>query len=55
LGSSIHHDHVDVFHKSSYEGLWNFWKVDATNVTDWNALFDYDPYFGTLPPGWEGK
>jgi GR25 family glycosyltransferase involved in LPS biosynthesis len=55
LGSSIHTEHVDVFHKSSYEGLWNFWKVDATNVSDWNPIFDYDPYFGTLPPGFDSK
>ena len=55
LGSSIHDDHLDVFHKSSYEGLWNFWKTDSTNVEDWNSVFEYDPYFGTLPPGFEGK
>jgi hypothetical protein len=55
LGSSIHNEHVDVFHKSSYEGLWNFWKVDATNVGDWNPIFDYDPYFGRIPPGFEDK
>jgi hypothetical protein len=24
-------------------------------VTDLNALFDYDPYFGTLPPGFDAK
>ena len=55
LGSSIHAEHLDVFHKSSYDGLWNFWKVDSTNVEDWNKIFDYDPYFGRLPPGFEDK
>ena len=55
LGSDIHDIHIDVFHKSSYEGLWNFWKNDASSIEDWDGLFDYDPYFGTLPPGWEGK
>ena len=55
LGSSIHKEHLDVFHKSSYEGLWNFWKADSRNIEDWNALFDYDPYAGRLPPGFEGK
>ena len=55
LGSSIHNEHVDVFHKSSYEGLWNFWRNDSSNISDWNSVFDYDPYFGTLPPGFEGK
>ena len=53
LGSSIHAEHIDFFHKSSYDGLWNFWKVDSTNVEDWNSLFDYDPYFNRLPPGFE--
>jgi len=55
LGSDIHDAHVDVFHKSSYDGLWNFWKNDASVIEDWDGIFDYDPYFGTLPPGWEGK
>ena len=55
MGSSIHKDHVDVFHKSSHDGLWNFWKQQASTVEDWNPIFDYDPYFGTLPPGFEGK
>ena len=26
LGSSIHDEHINVFHKSSHEGLWNFWR-----------------------------
>ena len=55
LGSSIHDVHIDVFHRSSHEGLWNFWRNQATDVPDWNAIFDYDPFFGRLPPGWEGK
>ena len=55
LGSSIHDEHINVFHKSSYEGLWNFWRNQSVDIEDWNAIFDYDPYFGTLPPGFEGK
>jgi len=55
MGSSIHKEHVDVFHKSSHDGLWNFWKQQASAIEDWNPIFDYDPYFGTLPPGFEGK
>ena len=55
MGSSIHDDHLDVFHKSSYEGLWNFWRTDSTSIEDWNSVFEYDPYFGTLPPGFENK
>ena len=48
LGSSIHHDHIDAFHKSSHSGLWNFWRNSALDQ-NWNELFDYDPYFGRLP------
>ena len=55
LGSSIHAEHIDVFHKSSYDGLWNFWKNQAADMEDWGPIFDYDPFFGRLPPGWEGK
>ena len=55
LGSSIHDEHINVFHKSSYEGLWQFWKNDSNKVEDWNSMFSYDPYFGTLPPGFENK
>lgn len=50
LGSSIHDEHVNVFHKSSYDALLNFWEKDAINVQDWNTMFNYDPYYGTLPP-----
>jgi hypothetical protein len=55
LGSDIHDIHIDVFHKSSHDGLWQFWKVDAPNIDDWNKFFAYDPYAGRLPPGFEGK
>ena len=50
LGSSIHDIHVNVFHKSSHEGMWSFWKNSAPNIKDWSKFFEYDPYFGTLPP-----
>jgi len=55
LGSDIHDIHIDVFHRSSHDGLWQFWKNESADISDWNQVFEYDPYFGTLPPGWEGK
>ena len=55
MGSSIHDEHLDLYHKSTYDGLWNFWKTDSTDIEDWNGVFEYDPYFGTLPPGFELK
>ena len=54
MGSSIHKEHVEVFHRSSHEGLTNFWKNQSPTIADWNPYFEYDPYFGTLPPGWQG-
>jgi hypothetical protein len=55
LGSDIHDVHINVFHKSSYEGLWQFWKNQAADIDNWNDMFDYNPYAGRLPPGFEGK
>jgi hypothetical protein len=55
LGSSIHDIHVNVFHKSSYESLWQFWRNESPNINDWNPMFAYDPYFNRIPPGFEGK
>lgn len=50
LGSSIHDVHVNTFHKSSHDALWEFWRKSAADVSDWGPLFDIDPYFGTVPP-----
>ena len=50
LGSSIHDVHVNVFHKSSHDGMWEFWKKQAASIDDWTPFFQYDPYMGTLPP-----
>ena len=55
MGSSIHKEHIDVFHKSSHDGLWDFWRRESINVDNWDALFEYNPFFGTLPPGFENK
>jgi len=47
LGSSIHPEHVDIFHKQSHDGLLNFWKTQGheMNIT---RLTDYDPYLGRI-------
>jgi hypothetical protein len=55
LGSSIHDIHIDVFHRSSHEGLWNYWINESNKVENFTNLFDYNPYLGRLPPGFEGK
>ena len=53
LGSDIHDIHINVFHKSSHEGLWGFWKTQSQDISDWSPYFTYDPYFGRIPPGVE--
>ena len=55
LGSDIHDIHVDVFHRSSHDGLWQFWRNESSDIKDWNQFFDYNPYLGRLPPGLEDK
>jgi len=55
LGSDIHDIHINVFHKSSHEGLWQFWRNQSADIDDWSNFFQYDPYLGRLPPGFEGK
>jgi hypothetical protein len=47
LGSSIHPDHVDAFHRSSHDGISNFWMQAGANL-DINDLMDYDPYLGRI-------
>ena len=47
LGSSIHPEHVDMIHKSNYEGLLDFWKSNGAQL-DIRALMDYDPYLGRI-------
>ena len=47
LGSSIHPEHVDVFHKSNYEAQSNYWKQHGPSV-DIKALMNYDPYLGRI-------
>lgn len=55
LGSSIHDVHVNTFHKSSHQGLWEFWKKQAPFIEKWKPYFNYDPYMGQLPPGVQKK
>jgi len=48
LGSDIHDVHIEVFHRSSYNALWDFWKSSLNY--NWEELLQYDPFYGTLPP-----
>ena len=33
----------------------NYLANNANQIDDWNPFFDYDPFLGRLPPGFENK
>lgn len=47
LGSSIHPDHIDTFHRSSHDGIHNFWSQAGAQLPI-QHLMDYDPYLGRI-------
>lgn len=47
LGSTIHPDHIDVFHRQSYNAILNFWKVDGPKLSV-EQIVNYDPYLGRI-------
>lgn len=50
LGSSIHPEHIDIFHKASHDGLRNFWQQSGPDANI-NTLMDFDPYLGRVTLG----
>jgi hypothetical protein len=51
LGSSIHPDHIEVFHRNSHDGILNFWVNESNKLENPAALFEYNAYLGRMPPG----
>jgi GR25 family glycosyltransferase involved in LPS biosynthesis len=47
LGSSIHPDHIDIIHRSSHDGLRQFWEQNGSDISI-NELMNYDPYLGRI-------
>jgi GR25 family glycosyltransferase involved in LPS biosynthesis len=47
LGSSIHPDHIDIFHRASHDGLRNYWEQQGCDLK-LDELMDYDPYLGRV-------
>ena len=47
LGSSIHPEHIDAFHRGNYDGQMNFWSQKGAQLSI-NELMDYDPYLGRV-------
>ena len=47
VGSSIHPEHIDVFHKGNYDAQTNFWITNGSNMKI-KEMMDYDPYLGRI-------
>ena len=47
LGSSIHPEHIDIFHRASHDGLRQYWEQQGCNLK-LEELMDYDPYLGRV-------
>ena len=47
LGSSIHPEHVDVFHKQNYQSQWNFVETSGSKMS-LADIVNYDPYLGRV-------
>lgn len=47
LGSSIHPEHVDIFHKGNFNAQSQFWEQNGANV-DIREFMQYDPYLGRM-------
>ena len=49
LGSAIHTEHIDIFHKDSRNALADFWMKEGPNQ-DINQIMELDEYCGRIPP-----
>jgi GR25 family glycosyltransferase involved in LPS biosynthesis len=47
LGSSIHPEHIDHFHRASHDGLREFWERQGFEMKI-DDLMNYDPYLGRI-------
>ena len=47
LGSSIHPEHIDAFHKGNYVAQLNYWKQNGATV-DIRQFMNYDPFLGRI-------
>ena len=47
LGSSIHPEHIEIFHRGSHDGLRNLWETRGSELTI-DKITEYDPYLGRV-------
>ena len=47
LGSAIHPEHIEIFHKNSHDALLQYWQQNGCNM-EIGDLMDYDPYLNRI-------
>jgi hypothetical protein len=47
LGSSIHPEHIEIFHRGSHNGLRELWETRGSDITI-DMISDFDPYLGRV-------
>ena len=47
LGSSIHPEHIDAFHKGNYQAQLHYWTTNGSSMSIRQQM-DYDPYLGRI-------
>lgn len=47
MGSAIHPEHIEIFHKNSHDGLMNFWKTSGSQFSI-DQMMTYDPYLNRI-------
>jgi len=47
LGSSIHPEHIGIFHKGNHDGIKNFWAQQGAQMTV-ETITEFDPYRGRV-------
>ncbi len=45
--SSIHQEHIGIFHKGPHDALMNWWKANSAGINI-KEYMDYDPYFSRI-------
>lgn len=49
LGSAIHEEHIDIFHKDSRNALAEFWELQGPEQNV-DQIMELDEYCGRIPP-----
>ena len=47
MGSAIHPEHIDIYHRGSHNALLNFWQNTGCQM-ELKDFMNYDPYLGRI-------